>query len=90
MIRRYRVEGRVQGVGFRYFTQGQARRLGLSGWVRNTEDGCVEALAAGELAALDTFAQALRQGPRMSQVTHLHVAEVAGESAPEGPFSIAD
>ncbi len=50
-----RVTGVVQGVGFRYATVHEARRLGLTGWVRNTDDGAVEVLAEGapeDVAAL--------------------------------------
>jgi acylphosphatase len=57
------VEGHVQGVGFRYFTMDQARRLGLSGWVRNLPDGSVEAEAEGPREDLLVFLEALAEGP---------------------------
>lgn len=64
-----RIEGRVQGVGYRWWAVGQARRLGLDGWVRNRSDGSVEALAIGPPEALDGFAAACRQGPSAARVT---------------------
>ena len=70
-IRRYRVEGRVQGVAFRYFTQQTAQRLGIVGWVRNLPDGAVEAEASGPESALERFEESLRQGPPHARVTRL-------------------
>jgi acylphosphatase len=61
--RRIVVEGRVQGVGFRWWTVGQAHALGLTGWVRNRRDGTVEILAAGESAAIERLIAACREGP---------------------------
>ena len=63
------VRGRVQGVGFRYFVAGRARTLGLGGWVRNREDGAVEAEAVGPRAALETLLEQVRRGPRSARVT---------------------
>jgi acylphosphatase len=60
---RLRIEGRVQGVGFRWWALGQAGALGLRGWVRNRRDGAVEALAIGEPQAVDAFAAACSRGP---------------------------
>jgi len=57
------VEGHVQGVGFRYFTVDQARRLGLSGWVRNLPSGAVEAEAEGPREDLLAFLEAISEGP---------------------------
>jgi acylphosphatase len=68
MVRHYLVKGRVQGVGFRWFVHREAEPLGLKGWVRNTEDGHVEVVAAGEPEELETLAQALRRGSRGSRV----------------------
>ncbi len=63
------VEGRVQGVGFRYFVFDQAYGLGLTGWVRNRWDGSVEVTAEGKVAILNKLLAALYRGPRGSFVT---------------------
>src|ERR1700704_2325939 len=60
--------GDVQGVGFRYFAQSHARRLGLEGYVRNRYDGAVEVEAEGEAASLERFLGMLRQGPRQARI----------------------
>jgi acylphosphatase len=57
------VTGRVQGVGYRWWTIGQARRFGLRGWVRNRRDGAVEILAIGEPDALDRLESVCSHGP---------------------------
>jgi len=66
-------KGRVQGVGFRYFVQETAERLGLKGWVRNMPNGDVEAEAVGDLLAIETWLDALRKGPTMARVEALQV-----------------
>jgi len=66
-----RIQGRVQGVGFRYYTQIEARKLGVSGWVRNCADGSVEALICGAPEQLDTLKQWLKRGPGYAQVDHV-------------------
>lgn len=81
--RRYLVRGRVQGVGFRYFVQKEAVRLGLRGWVRNLEDGRVEALAQGVPLQLDEFEGALHRGPRWAEVRGVDIEE-APATAPPG------
>ena len=63
-----RVNGRVQGVGYRYYAQDAAWSLGLSGWVRNTADRSVEFFAQGYEDDLKTFVDRLRQGPPMARV----------------------
>ncbi len=68
---RYLIEGRVQGVGFRYATVRQAERLGLTGWVRNLPDGRVEVEAHGDGRAVDTLENWLRQGPAQAGVTRV-------------------
>ena len=68
MVRHYLVKGRVQGVGFRWFVHREAEPLGLRGWVRNTEEGHVEVVAAGDAAQLRSLAEALRRGSRGSRV----------------------
>jgi acylphosphatase len=65
------VQGRVQGVGYRAWAEGQAVRLGLDGWVRNRSDGCVEVLAHGTEEALAALEQLCRRGPSAASVTHV-------------------
>ena len=65
---RFVVRGRVQGVFFRQSTVEQARALGLTGWVRNREDGCVEGAASGPPAALEQLRAWLRRGPPAARV----------------------
>jgi acylphosphatase len=65
------VEGRVQGVCFRYCTRSEAVKLGLSGWVRNLSDGRVEVLAEGEEDLLRVFLKFCSQGPSRAEVTDM-------------------
>jgi acylphosphatase len=89
LLRRYRVEGIVQGVGFRWFVQREAESLNLAGWVRNTTDGAVEVLAAGPAESLDLLVQHLSHGPKASRVTKVtQEPGVEGETPPTGPFRI--
>jgi acylphosphatase len=67
------VEGRVQGVGFRYFVEEEAVLLDLKGWVRNRWDGTVEVVAEGERQILEKFLAILRRGPRPALVTDVQV-----------------
>mgnify|MGYP001294652392 CR=1 FL=1 len=67
------VEGRVQGVGFRYFTLQVAQATGLTGWVRNLADGRVEIEAQGENSALENMICRLREGPVWSLVSNVKV-----------------
>lgn len=62
------VEGRVQGVGFRYFVLDQAEALGVNGWVRNTFNGNVEVMAEGSREQIAVLLQILRKGPPASWV----------------------
>jgi len=82
--RRFIVEGRVQGVGFRWFVVSSARRAGLSGWVRNLPDGAVEVVAAGSEEALDLLREDLRKGPVASSVRDLSESEVGEADRPSG------
>ena len=66
--RRYVVRGRVQGVGFRWFVEAEAHRLGIAGWVRNNADGSVEVLAVGTRDQLAGLRSSLREGPRAARV----------------------
>ena len=65
------VQGRVQGVGFRAFTAGVARRLGLRGWVQNLASGDVEVRAQGDAKAMQEFEASIRKGPEAALVTNV-------------------
>ena len=73
VARRYVIQGRVQGVGFRFFTEDVARREGLHGFVVNLSDGRVEAVAEGDVEALDRFEAAIRSGPPGAQIDAVEV-----------------
>ena len=68
MARRFLVNGRVQGVGFRYFVHDVAKREGVTGYVRNLPDGRVEALVEGDLDAVTRVERAIRSGPGGARV----------------------
>ena len=68
-LRHVLIHGRVQGVGYRAFTEDTARELGLQGWVRNRRDGAVEAVFAGPGEAVAKMIEACRQGPYGAHVT---------------------
>lgn len=70
------ISGRVQGVAFRASTQERAAQLGLSGWVRNLDDGRVEALACGPAEALQKLENWLWQGPVQARVDDVSAHEV--------------
>lgn len=72
--RRYLVSGRVQGVGFRWFVEREASTLGLSGWVRNREDGRVEVMATGTREQLAALYRKLHEGPRAARVDEVAVS----------------
>jgi acylphosphatase len=82
----YRIRGRVQGVGFRWWTRSQARRLGLFGSVRNCEDGSVEVQVRGPSEAVAHFEQLLQQGPNGAHVVFLE--ELPPKQMPHDGFSI--
>jgi acylphosphatase len=73
--RRFVVRGRVQGVGFRWFVEREAKTLAIAGWVRNNTDGSVEVLAIGTREQLFGFHSRLRQGPRAARVDDVEVLE---------------
>ena len=77
IARRYVIRGRVQGVGYRYFARDRAMELSVTGWVRNRDDGTVEALACGTAAQLDAFSGHLHQGPRFGDVRGVEQQEAA-------------
>jgi acylphosphatase len=84
--RHIRITGRVQGVFFRQWTADTAKRLGVTGWVRNCPDGSVEVHASGESEAVEELIKSLRHGPPMAEVDDL-VIEVT-EAQPGAGFSI--
>ena len=89
MVLHFLVKGRVQGVGFRWFVQREAAELGLNGWVKNTDQGDVELVAAGDEALLAELKVALRKGSRGSRVDAVVEHElVKSEGASLGPFHI--
>lgn len=81
------ISGKVQGVGFRYNTKKKARELGISGWVRNLEDGRVEVLASGEEPAIAEFLQFCEQGPPAAWVRSVEQTE-ADEEVQETGFTV--
>ena len=86
-----RISGRVQGVGFRWFTREEARRLGLSGWVTNLANGDVEVSAGGEASSLERLKRALEVGPTGDGVVSVLELEdtVEGQVTPlPYPFTI--
>ena len=89
MVQHFLVKGRVQGVGFRWFVHREAAELGLRGWVRNTPDGHVEVLAAGEPDQLKDLLLALGRGSRGSRVDEVIEHELAESEAESlGAFHI--
>jgi acylphosphatase len=74
-IVRVRISGRVQGVGFRAFTQRHAEARGVSGWVRNCRNGDVEAVFAGSEHAVTALCETCRRGPLHAQVERLEILE---------------
>jgi acylphosphatase len=71
MCQRFIIHGRVQGVFFRASAQEVASGLGLTGWVRNKTDGCVESVACGNQSNMEGYRQWLQEGPRLAKVTKL-------------------
>lgn len=69
------VNGRVQGVGFRYALHDEAQRLGLRGWVRNRRDGSVEAQVAGDADAIEALIAWAHEGPSTARVDDVDVIE---------------
>ncbi len=67
------ISGRVQGVGFRYFTRTTAQQLGVVGWVRNEPDGTVRLEAEGRQEALNTLLDAVHDGPPSARVEEVDV-----------------
>ena len=86
--RRYRVSGKVQGVGFRYFASRVARQLGVTGYAKNLRDGSVEIYAFGTAGMLAALHKELQRGPRSAAVSNVTEEDVAIESKFERGFLI--
>lgn len=85
---RFEVRGRVQGVGFRWWTRNTAQRLGINGTVRNRPDGSVEVAASGSATALASLERALRQGPPGAGVERVQRSPAPGVETSK--FQIVD
>lgn len=77
IARRLRIEGRVQGVGYRDWLVAQARRASVAGWVRNRRDGSLEAWLEGHTAAVDALTEACRTGPAWASVASIQAETMA-------------
>ena len=87
VARRFLIGGRVQGVGFRMFTEATAAREGVHGYVRNLDDGRVEALVEGDQEAVDRVELALRRGPGGARVETFAVEPAAPSYRATGFFT---
>lgn len=86
VARRFVIGGRVQGVGFRVFAQAAAAREGVHGYVRNLEDGRVEAAVEGDQESVDRIELALRRGPAGAIVESFEVEPAAPSYRATGFF----
>jgi acylphosphatase len=88
VAKRFFVGGLVQGVGYRYFAQRTAARLGLAGYAKNLPDGRVEVYAVGTLTAIDSLHARLRRGPQTAQVSGVEVEQASIDPRFAQKFSI--
>jgi acylphosphatase len=86
VARRFLIAGRVQGVGFRFFVQDHASLEGVHGYVRNLEDGRVEAVIEGDEEAVTRIERALWRGPASARVESIDVEALAPGGRPMGFF----
>lgn len=83
------VQGRVQGVGYRYFVEDAAQKLGVAGWVRNLPGGPVEVMARVDSTNKPAFLAALRKGPPMARVAPLDIKSLQDDGGcPKSDFSV--
>lgn len=73
------ISGNVQGVGYRYFVRDNARKLGLKGYVRNTEDGNVEVVFQGDEKTIEQMVEICKKGPMLSEVKQIGMEWIDGE-----------
>lgn len=85
---RWLIDGRVQGVGFRWFTVRQAQKVGVSGWVRNLPDGRVEVVAVGDRDRLQALEAAIRRGPTGAYVESVEKADYPHEGDLGNTFTV--
>ncbi|OIQ26397.1 acylphosphatase [uncultured Vibrio sp.] len=85
---KFTVSGRVQGVGFRYFTTMKANELNLKGYVRNQNNGDVELVASGDEAKLSELETWLANGPRLAKVSQVIKEEVETDATSYHEFKI--
>lgn len=88
VCRLFVVEGRVQGVGFRWFVVRRAEALGLAGWVRNRADGAVEVAARGTEDAVARLEADLSRGPPAARVTLVTSSEIQHELVDGNSFQV--
>ncbi len=81
MVRHLTIFGQVQGVGFRYHFSEQARRLGITGWVRNRRGGSVEAVIAGAPEAVEALIAWAGTGPSAASVDRIELSDAEGSFA---------
>lgn len=85
-VRAWRVSGRVQGVGFRWFVRSHAQKLELCGWARNLADGSVEVAARGSSDALNRLEARLAVGPRWGRVDQVEKISTPSEETIPNSF----
>jgi acylphosphatase len=79
LVKRLRIHGRVQGIGYRHSMLSRAVAAGITGWVRNRRDGTVEAMVAGPARAVEEIIAWARRGPQGAVVTRVDVEDAEGE-----------
>lgn len=82
------ITGSVQGVGYRQFVKSHAMKLGLTGWVKNTVEGSVEALVEGEKDSIEQMITLCKKGPFLAEVQDVQVEWVANNKSQSSSFTI--